>query len=96
MQTQTTNTERVQKLITFSTKLYNKAIARASSLGVPFTEYVRHVVLDDIEENIEHLPTLDEETNAYIGKSFQDLKEGNYIVVKPNDKKGLNALAGLK
>jgi len=88
--------ERVQKLITFSAKLYNTAVARANSLGIPFAEYIRHIVIDDIEENIGNLPMVDEETNKLIGQSLKDVKEGRYVVVEPNDKEGLDKLAGLK
>ncbi len=94
MQQQTViDSDRVQKLITFSTRLYNNAVARANSLGIPFDEYIRHVVVDDLEEN---LPTVDVETNKLIGQSLKDLKEGRSIVIEPDDEKGLDRLAGLK
>jgi tRNA uridine 5-carbamoylmethylation protein Kti12 len=53
-------------------------------------------VLVDIKEDIESLPTVDEETNKYIGQSLQDIKEGRYIVAEPNDKSKLDELAGLR
>jgi hypothetical protein len=90
------NADRVQKLITFSTKLYNTAVARANNLGIPFAEYIRHIVVTDIEENIENLPMVDAETNKLIGQSLKDVEEGRYMVVEPNDKEGLDKLAGLK
>lgn len=57
--TGTVNTGTVQKLITFSSKLYKTASARANSLGIPFAEYIRHVVLEDIEENKENVTSVD-------------------------------------
>ena len=97
MQQQTvTEADRIQKLITFSAKLYNHAVTRANSLGIPFAEYIRHVVIDDIEENVANLPTVDAETNMLIGQSLKDLKEGRYTIVEPDDEKGFDALAGLK
>jgi hypothetical protein len=94
--TQATDSERVQKLITFSTKLYTTAVARANSLGIPFAEYVRHVIIDDIEENIKNLPMVDEETNKRIGESLQAHKEGRYTEVDPTNEEQMNKLVGLK
>jgi hypothetical protein len=88
--------DRVQKLITFSTKLYNTAVARANSLGIPFAEYIRHIVIDDIEENIENLPMVDEETNKRIGESLKAYKEGHYIEIDPTNEEQMNNLVGLK
>lgn len=92
----TNDSKRVQKLITFSTKLYNTALVRANNLGIPFAEYIRHIVIDDIEENIENLPMIDEETNERIGESLKAYKGGRYTVVEPDDKEGLDKLAGLE
>jgi hypothetical protein len=74
-----TTTQRVQKLVTFSSKLYDNAIARANSLGIPFAEYVRHVVIKDIEEGIENIPMVDNETNKRIGQSLNDIEKGRFI-----------------
>ena len=88
--------DRVQKLITFSTKLYNTAVARANSLGIPFAEYIRHIVIDDIEENIENLPMVDEETNKRIGESLKAYEEGRYTKIDPTNEEQMNNLVGLK
>jgi len=91
-----TTTDRVQKLVTFSSKLYGNAVARANSLGIPFAEYVRHTLIKDIEKSIENLPMVDEETERRIGESLKDLKEGRYTIVDPTDEKGLNKVLGIK
>ena len=91
-----TTTQRVQKLVTFSSKLYDNAIARANSLGVPFAEYVRHVIIKDIEENIENLPMVDEETEKRIGQSLKDIEEGRYIDIDPSNEEELDKFLGLK
>lgn len=74
--------DRVQKLVTFSPKLYNNALARANNLGIPFAEYVRHLLLKDVEENNPKVPMIDAATEKRIGQSLKDLKEGRYTVIK--------------
>ena len=91
-----TTQPRVQKLVTFSTKLYNNAIARANSLGIPFAEYVRHTLIKDIEETSQNLPMVDEETNKRIGERLKALKEGRYTTIDPSNEEELDRLVGLK
>ena len=43
---------RVQKLVTFSPQLYFNAEAKAKHLGVPFAEYLRHLIIKDVEEDV--------------------------------------------
>lgn len=75
-------TARVQKLITFSPQLYEIILAKAKQLGLSFGEYMRHLAVIDIKEEIGYLPIVDEETEKRIGQSLKDLKEGRYITVK--------------
>ena len=91
-----TTQDRVQKLVTFSAKLYNNAVARADSLGIPFAEYVRHTLIKDVEENNKNLPMVDAETEKRIGLSLKDIEEGRYTTVDPSDEKALNAMLGIK
>jgi hypothetical protein len=91
-----TSTQRVQKLVTFSSKLYDNAIARANSLGIPFAEYVRHVVIKDIEKDIDNLPMVDNETNKRIGQSLKDIEEGRFIEVDPSNEEELNRALEIK
>jgi len=92
MQTQ----DRVQKLVTFSPKLYSNAVARANSLGIPFAEYVRYTLIKDVEENSKNLPVVDTETEKRIGQSLKDIEEGRYTTVDPSDEKVLNTILGIK
>lgn len=87
---------RVQKLVTFSTKLYNNALARANSLGIPFAEYIRHTIIKDIEEKVENLPMVDEEINKRIGESLKAYKEGRFTEVDPSNEEQMDELVGLK
>lgn len=91
-----TSVDRIQKLVTFSSKLYSNAQARANSLGIPFAEYLRHVVLKDIEETTENLPMVDEATNRRIGQSLKDFEEGRFIEVDPSNEEELNRALGIK
>ena len=80
-----TTQNRVQKLVTFSPKLYNSAIARANSLGIPFAEYVRHTLIKDVEESNKNLPMVDAETEKRIGQSHKDLEEWRYTILKSDE-----------
>lgn len=77
-----TTQDRVQKLVTFTSKLYNNAVTRANSLGIPFAEYVRHTLIKDIEESTQNFPMVDGETEKRIGQSLKDLKKGRYTVTQ--------------
>lgn len=43
-------TTRIQKLITFSPDLYQMALIKAKSLGLSFADYLRHILVKEIEE----------------------------------------------
>lgn len=90
------STERVQKVVTFSPQLYSTAHAKTKKLGVPFAEYVRHLVMKDIEEDVSALPMVDLETEARIGQSLKDLEEGRYITVDPTNEDQMDRLVGLR
>lgn len=87
---------RVQKLVTFSPKLYNSAVARANSLGIPFAEYVRHTLIKDVEESNKNLPMVDGETEKRIGQSLKDLEEGRYTEIDPSNEEELKKFLDLK
>jgi hypothetical protein len=91
-----TTQDRVQKLVTFSPKLYNSAVARANSLGIPFAEYVRHTLIKDVEEGNRNVPMVDSETEKRIGQSLKDIENGKYIEVDPANKEELKKFVGLK
>lgn len=88
--------DRVQKLVTFSPKLYNSALARANSLGIPFAEYVRHILIQDVEENNQNVvPMVDAETEKRLGQSLKDLQKGRYIDIDPSNENELKKFVGL-
>lgn len=86
--------DRVQKLVTFSPQLYHNAEMKSKQLGVTFAEYVRHLIINDVEEDT-NLPMVDEETNKRIGQSLKALKEGKFSVIDPSKEEELNKIVGL-
>ena len=92
----TTVTNRVQKLVTFSPQLYYNAEARAKQLGIPFAEYLRHLIIKDVEEDIVDIPMVDAETDRRIGESLKAYEEGRYTEVDPNNEDHMNEFVGLK
>lgn len=89
-------TARIQKLITFSPQLYEVVVSKARHLGLSFGEYMRHLAIIDVKDEIEHLPMVDEETDKRIGESLKALKEGRYSVIDPSNEEDLDRLVGLK
>ena len=89
-------TNRVQKLVTFSPQLYYNAETKAKHLGVPFAEYLRHLIIKDVEEDVADLPMVDEETDRRIGESLKAYEEGRYTEVDPTNEEQMNKLVGLE
>jgi L-lactate utilization protein LutC len=54
---------------------------KTEQLGVSVPEYVRHLIINDVEE------TADEELEAAIAKGLRDYSEKKYVIIK--DKKEL-------
>lgn len=90
------DTQRVQKLITFSPQLYQIVLTKAKQLGLSFGEYIRHLAVIDVKEEVEHLPMVDEETEKRIGQSLKDLKAGRFIDVDSSNEKALDKILGIK
>lgn len=80
-----TATNRVQKLVTFSPQLYSNAETKAKQLGIPFAEYLRHLIIKDVEKDIADLPMVDAETNKRIGESLEAYKRGEYTTIKTKE-----------
>lgn len=90
------NAKRIQKLITFSPQLYQLAYHKAKMLGLSFADYIRHLAVADVKEEVEHIPMVDEETEKRIEESLRDIEEGRYITVDPTNEKELNKALGIK
>lgn len=90
-----TTLDRIQKLVTFSPQLYYIAEIRAKRLGVPFAEYVRHLIIKDAADTTS-LPMVDVETNQRIGASLKAIKQGQFTTIDPSNEDQINGLLGLK
>jgi len=91
-----TTTHRVQKLVTFSPQLYYSADTKAKELGVPFAEYLRHLIMKDVEKDVANIPMVDEETDKRIGQSLKDFAEGKYIEIDASNDEELEKFVGLR
>jgi L-lactate utilization protein LutC len=67
--------------IGFPKQLYKLMQEKTNQLGVSIPEYVRHLIINDVEE------TADEELEAAIAKGLRDYSEKKYVIIK--DKKEL-------
>lgn len=67
--------------IGFPMELYNLMLEKIDTLGVSIPEYIRHLILNDVEE------TADEELETAIAKSLKDYNDKKYVVI--NNKEDL-------
>lgn len=75
-----TQIARIQKLITFSSDLFNLGEKKAKRLGLPFTEYIRYLLVSDVKDEAEPIEMLDEETSKRVEQGLKDHKEGRYTL----------------
>lgn len=83
----TPQTTQEQIKVSVSPELKSLVKSRAENIGVPITQYVKNLIINDVK----HYPVyqVDEETEKRIGQSLEDIKEGRYTVIK--SKKELDA-----
>jgi hypothetical protein len=62
--------------IGFPMELYKLMLEKTQTLGVSIPEYIRHLIINDVEE------TADEELEAAIAKGLRDYNEGKYTTIK--------------
>lgn len=80
--------------ISVSIELKSLLKSKAQGIGIPVTQYVKNLIINDVKESPAYL--VDAETEKRIGRSLQDLKAGRYTIVDPSDKKALNRVLGIK
>jgi hypothetical protein len=66
------------KQIPFPEKLIERAEERRKRMGIGFPEYIRHLVLNDVEKET----PLTEQEEENIAMSLRDFAEGKYTVLK--------------
>ncbi len=75
----TPQTTQEQIKLSVSPELKSLLKSRAQNIGVPITQYVKNLIINDVKSNPEY--QVDEETEKRIGQSLKDLKEGRYTVI---------------
>lgn len=69
------------KQIPFPEKLIERAEKRRKEMGIGFPEYIRHLVLNDVEKEI----TLTQEEEEDMESSLRDYAQGKYTVLKSKE-----------
>lgn len=67
------------KHIAFPMELVQRLEKKASLFGVTFSEYLRHIAINDVMKEVE---IADEETEKSIQRSIEDIKNKRYITLK--------------
>lgn len=73
--------------ISVSPELKSLVESRAQGIGVPVTQYVKNLIINDVKQSPTFL--VSEDSEKRIGQSLKDLAEGRYTVI--NSKKDLDA-----
>lgn len=80
-----TQSQSVQKIITFSTTLYYNAVQTANKKGITFQDYIRHLLVKDIEEKKEPLYVVDAKTEKEIGQALDDVAHNRGTLVRTDE-----------
>lgn len=73
--------------VSVSPKLKSLVKSRAQNIGVPLTQYVKNLIINDVKQYPVY--QVSDDAEGRIGQSLKDLAEGRYTVVK--SKKELDA-----
>lgn len=69
-----------RKLMTFSKSLIELVEKKAIKYGLDFHEYVRYLIISDIEKDKSEI--LDNETEESLNRAFQDYDSGRFKTIK--------------
>jgi hypothetical protein len=85
--------KRIQKVISFPVQLLEKAEYKANKAGMLLPEYIRHVILNDVTDELYGLPVIDDkETVRAVKESEEDFKRGRYVTIEPDEAINLDKL----
>ena len=76
----TTQITHGQIKISVSPALKSLVQSRAQNIGVPVTQYVKNLIVNDVKQS--PVFQVDEETERRIGESLKALKERKYTVIR--------------
>lgn len=71
-------------MMTLSEELYEKIEEKTSSLGVPFQEYLRHLILNDVSDE----SSLSKQDLKDIKQAIEEYKRGEYVTIEPHESVG--------
>ena len=79
----TVQTIQEQIKISVSRELKSLVKSRAQNIGIPVTQYVKNLIINDVKG----YPTyqVDEETEIRIGQSLKDVEEGRFTILKSDE-----------
>lgn len=90
----TPQTAQEQIKVSVSPELKSLVKSRAQKIGIPITQYVKNLIINDIKQY--PIYQVDEETEKRIGQSLKDLAEGRYTIVDPSNERALNKILNIK
>jgi len=78
-------TTQIQLKISLSEQLNNLLLGKAERLGLPLTQYVKHIIVKEVEK--EEYPTyqMSEKTKKALKKAIKEEKEGKLVKIEDLD-----------
>lgn len=75
------NTSQVQLKVSLSQQLNNLLISKAARFGVPVTQFVKYLILKEVEEETYPTFQMSSQTEQNIEKAMEDYNNGKAIKV---------------
>ena len=72
-------------MISFPSGMYQVLEERSNRRGMLVPEYVRFIVLNEINDDFEKVPLVDIETEKVIAESLDDYDNGDYITANTRE-----------
>ncbi len=72
-------TSQIQLKISLSEQLNKLLQARADELGVPVTQYVKHIIIKDVEEKVYPVYTVSQKTDEKAQKALKELGKSEEV-----------------
>lgn len=76
------NTGQIQIRLSLTDQLYNFVSSKAQRLGLPVTQYVKHLVVSDVKQEEYPVFEASARTIRKAKKALEDYKKGKFVEVK--------------
>lgn len=73
-------TSQGQIKISVSSELKSLVRSRAQDIGIPVTQYVKNLIINDVKQSPSF--QVSEDSERRIGQSLNDLREGRYTIIR--------------